>query len=97
MFDTTHAHESISEEAVWLDRNDAWVHSVYCRHLKPKGSEDIPSIDVARQLIMDLIKIRCINLERLYKSNNRPVKPFQERVQMVIEALNTSPYNGSYL
>ncbi len=96
MFDTAHAHEPIfTKNSVQLDRDDAWVHDIYCRHLKPKGSEEIPPVDLARQLIKDVIRSRCTNLEILYKSNDRPAKPFQERVHMVIEALETPTFNGT--
>ena len=95
MFDNTHAHEFISEEeTVKLDQDDGWVHEIYRRHLKPKGSKEIP-VEVARQLIMDEIEIRCINLETFYKNNSRPAKPFQERVQLVVTALETLSYNES--
>lgn len=96
MLDNNHTHEFISEEeAVRLDQSDSWVQYIYYRHLKPKGSEDTPSIDVARQLIKDEIRTRCANLERLFRSNGRPAKPFQERVQLVVTALETLSYNES--
>lgn len=97
MFDHTHVHESIEEEAVKLDQDDAWVHDIFCRHLKHKVAEKNPPAAVARQLIRDEIKTRCTNLERFFRSNGRPDLPFHERVHMVIEALDTIPYNGSYL
>ena len=97
MFDNTPAHKFISEETVQLDQDDAWVHNIYCRHLKPKASEEVPPVEVARQFIRDEIRTRCTNLERLFRNNGRPDLPFHERVQLVIEALDTIPYNGSYL
>ena len=94
MFDHTHVHESISEETVKLKQDDAWVLEIYRRHLKPKEPEKI-SVEVARQLIKNKIEIRCINLETFYKNNSRPAKPFQERVQLVVKALETLSYNES--
>ena len=95
MYDNTHAQEPIFEEGtVNLDQDDEWVDKIYCRHLKPKESEETLSPKLARELIEIEIKNRCTKLAHFYECNKLPAKPFSERVHMVIEALEMPSFIG---
>ncbi len=99
MFDSSPSKEApttLDEEPVVLDKDATWIISTYLHLCKKSEDAERPSLEEARTEVITEIQSRCRRLHNLYVSTKQPLKSHQERVHLVIAALDTPPYNGGY-